>query len=324
MKSEWTNRTEIVHDDEQDVHTSIAPNGVERKRKYRALPPLAILPTLLTLGNLVAGFAAIYYASRDDEFLRLPWGWSALTFAGTLIFVGMLLDAVDGSVARLTRSFSDIGAQLDSFADVITFGVAPAFLALTLVGTYFRDAGVTIIGPEADHGLGRIVWAIAAIYVSCAALRLARYNVEASAEQHSDSRSFRGLPSPGAAGAVVSLIILHQHILMQKYFGEVDPGLARWSSLGIPAIMLLCAMGMVSRIRYVHFANNFLRGTKSFTGMVRVVVPLLLAIWWPQEVLAIAFTAYILSGPVLAVWSWVRRRFGFNKTERAATDKDAK
>lgn len=308
MKSEWGHRAEIVREQNGEPSTA-EPNGFKRRRRYRALPPMAVLPTLLTLGNLVAGFAAIYYASRSHETFPLPWGWSALTFAGVLVFVGMLLDAVDGSVARLTRSFSDIGAQLDSFADLITFGVAPAFLALRLVGSYFRDAGVTIVGPEADHALGRIVWAIAAIYLCCAALRLARYNVEASAEQHSDSRDFRGLPSPGAAGAVVSLIILHQHILAQESYGAVGADLGQWSSLGIPAVMLLCAVGMVSRIRYIHFANQFLRGTRSFPVMVRVLVLLLLAIWWPQEVMAFAFTAYVLSGPVGITFRWARRRF---------------
>jgi phosphatidylserine synthase len=119
---------------------------------------------------------------------------------------------------------------------------------------------------------------------------------------------------------VVSLIILHQHILIQKYFGEVDPGLARWSSLGIPAVMLLCAIAMVSRIRYVHFANQFLRGTKSYPAMVRLLVVLLLAIWWPQEVLAVAFTAYVFSGPVLAAYRWVRH--GFKGPSRREPDEE--
>jgi len=276
-----------------------APNGAADRasRRYsRHLPPMAVLPTLCTLGNLIAGFAAIHYAARGPEF-QGPWQWSGLTFAGALIFVGMLLDAIDGSVARLTRSFTDLGAQLDSFADLVTFGVAPAFMALMLVGRYFHDGGVTIIGPEADHALGKIIWAIAAIYVSCAALRLARFNVEASAEQHSDSKRFRGLPSPGAAGAVASLIILHQHLLEARFFGEITLGLARWSSLGIPAVMLLCAIGMVSTIGYIHFANRYIRGSRSFAGIVRIIIPLLLAIWWFQEVMAIAFTAYVLSGP---------------------------
>lgn len=275
------------------------PNGTTDRsapRSTRHLPPMAVLPTLCTLGNLVAGFAAIHYAARGPEF-QGPWQWSALTFAGALIFVGMLLDAIDGSVARLTRSFTDLGAQLDSFADLVTFGVAPAFMTLMLVSRYFQDAGVTIIGPEADHALGKVIWAVAAIYVACAALRLARFNVEASAEQHSDSKRFRGLPSPGAAGAVASLIILHQHLLAARYFGEIDPGLARWSSLGIPLVVLLCAFGMVSTIPYVHFANRYVRGSRSFADIVRLIVPLLLAVWWFQEVMAIAFTTYALSGP---------------------------
>ncbi len=278
-----------------------------RQRGYRAMPPMVVLPTLCTLGNLIAGFAAIYYAGRGDSFVG-PWGWSNFTFAGALIFVGMFLDAIDGSVARLTRSFSDIGAQLDSFADLVTFGVAPAYMMLLLIGNYFRDQGVTIIGAETDHALGRMVWAIAAVYVCCAALRLARYNVEASAEQHSESRRFRGLPSPGAAGAVASLTLLHQHLLSVRYFDEVPTVLARWASLGIPLVVLLSALAMVSAIPYVHFANRFVRARKSFGYVVRLVIILMLAIWWFQETLAVTFTAYALSGPGFLAWRWVQRR----------------
>lgn len=286
------------------------PNGLHgRLHRRRALPPVAVLPTLCTLGNLVAGFAAIYYASRGADFVG-PWQWSNFTFAGALIFLGLFLDAIDGSVARLTRSFSDLGAQLDSFADLVTFGVAPAYMTLLLVGNYFRDQGVTVIGPETDYALGRVVWAVAAVYVCCAALRLARFNVEATAEQHSVSKRFRGLPTPGAAGAVASLVLLHQHLLTQRYFDEITPAFARWTSLGIPLVMLLCALGMVSSIPFVHFANRFVRARKSFAYVVRLVIVLMMAVWWFQETLAVACTTYALSGPAILLWRWMRRRIG--------------
>jgi CDP-diacylglycerol--serine O-phosphatidyltransferase len=291
------------------AHEQASGSGRARRSRLSsgALPPLAVLPTLCTLGNLVAGFAAVYYASRGDGFDG-PWGWSNFTFAGALIFLGLFLDAIDGSIARLTHSFSDLGAQLDSFADLVTFGVAPAYMTLLLVGNYFRDQGVMIIGPETDHMLGRVVWAVAAVYLCCAALRLARFNVEASIEQHSASKRFRGLPSPGAAGAVASLVLLHQHLLSNRYFDDVPAAFPRWASLGIPFVMLLCALGMVSSIPYVHFANRFFRVRKSFGYVVRLVVVLMLAIWWFQETLAVAFTTYALSGPALIAWRWIQRR----------------
>ena len=106
-----------------------------RGRRRRRLPPVQVAPTLLTLGNLVAGFAAIHYAAKPLEFTG-PWGWSSLTLAGALVFLGMFFDSIDGSVARLTRSFSDLGTQLDSMADLVTCGVAPAFMMLRLVSHY--------------------------------------------------------------------------------------------------------------------------------------------------------------------------------------------
>ncbi len=131
----------------------------EPRRHRRTLPSLGVLPTLCTLGNLVAGFAAIHYAAQDPT-VRLLGGWSPLSLAGALIFLGIFLDAIDGSLARLTRSSSDLGAQLDSLADMVTFGIAPAFMTLRLVIIHLQSDG-WIIGPEADTVLGRIIWGAA-------------------------------------------------------------------------------------------------------------------------------------------------------------------
>lgn len=262
---------------------------------------MSVLPTLFTLGNLLAGFAALFYASRPESFVG-PWGqWSGLTMAGTLVFLGLVLDAVDGSVARLTRSTSEFGGQLDSFADAVTFGVAPAFITLCLVGRYLdADPGVVILGPEADIVLGKMVWGAAAVYVCCAALRLARFNVEVGAGRINEHRSFHGLPSPGAAGCVVSLVLLHQHLLA-KFPDDLPVQLMRGAALGIPIIMLLCAVAMVTTMPYVHVSNRYLEGPRSFGYVVRLVVPLFLAAWFFQETVAVAFSAYALSGPVNAV-----------------------
>ena len=117
---------------------------------------------MLTLANLVCGFAAIHYATRPLAETAV-FGWTTITVGGTLIFLGMFFDAIDGSVARLTRSTSDLGAQLDSIADIVTFGVAPAFLMLGLVDHYYRAAGgdPAFVGPGVDSVYGKAVWAIA-------------------------------------------------------------------------------------------------------------------------------------------------------------------
>ncbi len=274
----------------------------------RRLGPVTVVPTLCTLGNLIAGFAAIHYASKPGDFIG-PWGWSGLTFAAALLFLGMVLDAVDGSLARLTRSHSDLGGQLDSLADVVTFGVAPAYMMLQLVGHYLKDApGVTIIGPEADSALGKVLWAVAAVYLSCAALRLARFNVELGPGRVVEHKTFRGLPSPGAAGAVASLILLHQHLLVAKFGSDVPTSFVRGAAFGIPLVAILCALAMVSSIPYTHVANRYLYGPKSFHYIARLVVLVVLAVWWFQETAAVVFTAYALSGPVQQVWGRLRRR----------------
>jgi CDP-diacylglycerol--serine O-phosphatidyltransferase len=273
-------------------------NGRRRLNKpRRPIPPASVLPTMCTLGNLVAGFAAIVFAARPDIY-EGPWGWSGLTMAGAMVFFGIFLDAIDGSVARLTRSTSEIGGQLDSFADAVTFGVAPAFMTLRLADHYLRDGNMIAIGPEADLLAGRIIWGAAAVYICCAALRLARFNVEVGAGEVNDHRIFRGFPSPGAAGTLASLVVLHQHLFNVRYGGDVSQTFARTAALGLPLVMLLCGLAMVSSIPYVHFTNRYVRGRRNFAWLVRVIVPLFLLIWLFQYAIAALFTIYALSGPV--------------------------
>jgi CDP-diacylglycerol--serine O-phosphatidyltransferase len=267
-----------------------------RQRRRRAA---SVLPTLLTLGNAICGFAAIHYAAKPIA--DTSFGWSTLTVAGALIFLGMFFDAIDGSVARLTRSTSDIGAQLDSLADVITFGVAPAFMTLRLVSHYYGPAeGLAILGP-ADNAYAKFLWAIAAFYMCCTALRLARFNAEVRSAKEEDHLYFRGLPSPGAGGTVASLIVLHQHLLAKHEGIEEGLTFARIAALGIPVVTAIVAFAMISNIRYSHFANKVLRSRRGFRSLLRIVVPVLIAIWWPTEALAAGFVVYALSGPVLAI-----------------------
>jgi CDP-diacylglycerol--serine O-phosphatidyltransferase len=268
------------------------------------------MPTLVTLGNLVAGFAAIHFASKPIDSAGI-FQWSSLTVAGALVFLGMFFDAIDGSIARLTRTSSDLGAQLDSLADIVTFGVAPAFMMLRLVSTHVAESGTIILGPEADLTLAKIPWGIAAVYVCCTGLRLARFNVETPSSARQSHMVFRGLPSPGAAGAVASLIVLHQHWLSP--LGGVisaEPGLAVawWTALGIPLATLLCAIAMVSSIPYVHFVNRYLGGRRSFAYVARLVIPLFLAIWWFQEMLALLFTVYAVGSPLRLLIARLRGR----------------
>lgn len=284
----------------------------ERRRHHRhrrRIGPLAVMPTLVTLGNLLAGFTAIHFATKPIDSTGL-FGWSSLSVAGALVFLGLFLDAIDGSIARLTRSFSDIGAQLDSLADLVTFGVAPAIMMLRLVSYYLGPADTPqILGPDADHALAKLLWGVAGVYVSCTALRLARFNVETPSAAVDEHLLFRGLPSPGAAGTVASLIVLHEHWLSARGGSpdEVSVAFARWTSFGIPLVTLLCAIAMVSSLPYVHTMNRYVRGRRSFAYVARIVIPIVLAVWWFQEMLAIAFTWYACSSPMHLLWSRMRR-----------------
>ncbi len=266
-------------------------------RRRRVLPPQHVWPLLFTLGNLVSGFAAIHYAHKDPEWAGGPWGWSGLTMAGALIFLGMFLDSIDGSIARLTRSVTELGAALDSLSDLVTCGVAPAFMVLALVSSYLgTDGQLTLPGPDSDLPWSKVVWGIAAVYVCCTALRLARFNVETQPEKGpNDHLAFHGMPSPGAAGVIASLILLHQHILAG---GSETLWIARAYAFGVPIVMLLVATAMVSSIPYDHFVNRHLGKPQSFRFIAFLVIIVFMCLWWFQETLVFGFVAYAVTGPL--------------------------
>jgi CDP-diacylglycerol--serine O-phosphatidyltransferase len=246
----------------------------------------------------VSGFAAIYVAAMvaaSGSPSRDPWaiffanhGFAAAAY---LIFLAMLFDAIDGRLARFTRHTTDFGGQLDSMADVISFGVAPAFVALRL----FRADG-----PDWSLPLTRLVWAMAALYVCCAATRLARFNVS---NQHGEQHhfSFLGLPSPGAAGAVASLILMEQEMARQSL-----DFLAHTCLVLLPLVVLGTGLLMVSHVRYPHFVNRYLRGRRSIGRLILIVGIVLLMVVAHQYVLGIGTLTYAAWGP--ASWLMTRMR----------------
>ena len=288
----------IVHSMESEQKQTQRKTRV-RHRVRKVMPPQIVWPLLFTLGNLVAGFAAIHYATKSAEWIG-PWGWSGLTMAGSMVFLGMFLDSVDGSVARLTKSVTPLGAMLDSLADLVTCGVAPAMMVLALVGGYLgKDGQLTVLGPDADMPWGKVVWAIAAVYVCCTALRLARFNVETQPEEGPDDEiAFHGIPSPGAAGVVVALIMLHQHVLAN---GIDEVWLGRSYAFGVPIVALCCALGMVSSMPYDHFVGRYLARPQTFRFLSTTVIIIFLAIWWFQETVAVGFIWYALTGPIAVI-----------------------
>ncbi len=257
------------------------------------------LPSLATLGNAICGFAAMYIAAMDSP---VPGAFDSdhwthffaqhhFIAAAYLIFFAMLFDALDGRLARFTRHTTDFGGQLDSLADVVSFGCAPAFIALQL----FHDTH-----PGIPPVLGRLVWAIGALYVSCAAIRLARFNVSNEhGEQH--HFSFLGLPSPGAAGVVAAYILMQQDLAEQ--------GWIRLSSIcltALPGVVLMSGLLMVSAIRYPHLVNRYLRGRRSIGRLLAILILLLLMVIAHRYTLGIGTLVYAVWG--LASSSYLRLR----------------
>lgn len=279
----------------------------------RRVDRVAVVPSLVTLLNAVCGFAAIHFVAagmNDPEALYMHK--PQLTYfaaAAYMIFLAMIADALDGQLARRTGSTSKFGEQLDSLADIVSFGVAPAFLMLRVVDCSLRD----VIGPAAPAfgpmG-GKLLWLIAAAYLCCAALRLARFTVETQPEE-SSHMGFSGLPSPAAAGVVASLVLVVADLLL-----ELSQDVPRVWIAGatkaivylLPLVTLGVALLMVSRVPYPHALNRYIRGRRSFAHVVRIVLLVLVLVWKPQLTCAVVFVGFALSPG----WRWVRRHL-FNK-----------
>jgi len=273
--------------------------ALKGRRKRRRLKYIAILPSLVTLMNGFCGFASILLASQGPDMVWRPLllpktNISYFALAGYLIFLGMIADVLDGHLARISKSTSSFGAQLDSLCDVISFGVAPAFLMLKLVQAHLHYFQFVNNQPAALSG--RVVFLIAILYVMCAIIRLARFNVETSAEDA--HLSFAGLPSPPAAGTIVSLVIFQQDLLpkITKWpveFINASGFAAVWA---LPVITLMAGILMVTRIPYPHIVNRVLRGKKQFSTFLLVLFTVLLIIWNIQLAMALGFCLFVVYG----------------------------
>ena len=240
-----------------------------------------LLPNLFTTAALFCGFYAIV-SSINGKF----------EIAAIAIFVAMLLDGIDGRVARLTNTESDFGAEFDSLADMVSFGLAPAL----------------IIYLWTLSSLGKIGWVVSFIYVACAALRLARFNTQAS---HSDKNYFQGLASPAAAAVVAGLI----------WNGDLFKEYLTMPTLQIVALMttLFAGLLMVSNVRYHSFKGVNWRSKVPFVTILMFVFVLVFVSAEPALVLFCGFLIYALSGPILTVIMLRRRR-----AERAQLKKQDK
>jgi len=266
-----------------------------------------ILPNLLTLANSFCGLLAICKGIDALAFSAAGSGafYSKIETACWLIFLGMLFDAVDGKVARMVGGASNFGAQLDSFSDMLTFGVAPALLAKVLIEHE---------GPLYGYRVNaRLHFIGAAVYSTMAILRLARFNLESDPDE-SSHREFRGLPSPAAAGTVAATMLMYLSLktpeietsdgtetplgTLLRWFPEIDrsPTLVTflpWLALLLPLLGLL----MVSRVRYIHMFSA-ITGRGQFVTLVGVVVSAFCLYVAPVLAVFLVFNGYVCFGLV--------------------------
>jgi len=163
-------------------------------------------------------------------------------------------------------------------------------------------AGVPYISESSDHLFGRASLVIAGVYVACAALRLARYGVEVTGKHAVNPNVFKGLPSPGAAGAIAALTLLHQHELMP--LENPASGLIYGSRIAMLAVLLLVALAMVSKLPYIHVMNRYVRDRARVGTIAMYIIIGLLLLIVPRWSLAAGFVAYALSAPAM----WVRTK----------------
>ncbi|MCG8673643.1 MAG: CDP-diacylglycerol--serine O-phosphatidyltransferase [Pseudomonadales bacterium] len=217
-----------------------------------------LLPNLFTTGALFSGFYAIV-AAMNQSFEQ----------AAIAIFVSMIFDGLDGRVARMTNTQSAFGAEYDSLADCISFGAAPALVSYSW----------------ALHNLGKVGWMIGFVYMACAALRLARFNVE---HDNSDGRYFTGLPSPSAAALVAGMV-----------WAGHEWGISGADAV-IPAALLTAyaAVMMVSNVKFNSFKEIDFKGRVPFVAILVVVLAIAVIFSDPSRVLLGIFLLYSLSGPI--------------------------
>jgi CDP-diacylglycerol--serine O-phosphatidyltransferase len=237
-----------------------------------------LLPSVFTVANLFCGYGCVVYATQGD-----------FDTAAVLIGIAMILDTLDGFVARLTNSSSAFGVQLDSLADVVSFGLAPAILAFTWG-----------LWP-----LKRLGWAAGFIYVTAAAMRLARFNIQTSAA--TDKRYFVGMPSPAAAGVIAATVYLFP-------YGPQDQQMA----LAALVMVVVPALLMVSTIRFRSVKAIDVGWQRSYLALFVVAVALALIASQPR--IALVVLAYTYTLVALLMWAVhrLRKRPGDAPTEAPA------
>ena len=253
--------------------SDVAPVLLRKRRKG-----IYILPNLFTLAALFGGFYAIVMA-MNGRFEHAALG----------IFAAMVLDSLDGRVARMTNTQSAFGEQMDSLSDMVSFGAAPALIAY----------------EWSLKGLGRWGWIAAFVYCACAALRLARFNVNTTVV---DKRYFQGLPSPAAAALVTGFIWVMNEL-------EISGAAVAWP---MSVLALYAGLTMVSNVPFYSFKDIHMKKSVPFVVVVLIALGIAVINIHPPTVLFGVFVIYGFSGYAVYIW----RRFKGQPTSVISTSTD--
>jgi CDP-diacylglycerol--serine O-phosphatidyltransferase len=256
----------------------------DRPPRPRLRRGASLLPSLFTMANMFCGYACIVYAMRNE-----------LEMAAPFIGIAVVLDMLDGRIARLTGTASDFGREFDSLADITSFGIAPAILAFAWG-----------LSP-----LGRLGWTAGFLFVAAAAMRLARFNIQGQGT--GDKRFFAGMPSPTAAGVVASTVFAYPSGL-QDYRAAL-PALA---------VVLVPAALMVSTIRFRSFKTIDLQARRPYTMLLGIAGIIVLIATHPKSVLVILAYGYLASAFIeMAIVHYKHRGHRSSEPSREA-DHDAR
>ena len=251
---------------------------IQRRRFRRGV---YLLPSMFTMGGMFCGYACIVYAMRGEFVTAAPF-----------IGLAIVIDMLDGRIARMTGTTSAFGVEFDSLADIISFGVAPAILTFAW--------GL--------QPLGRLGWAAGFLFVAAAAVRLARFNIQTGSH---DKRYFVGMPSPAAAGVLAATVFAYPSGL-QAYV----------EALPVLAMIIVPALLMVSTVRFRSFKNLDLQARRKYPVLLLVALGLALLAAQPELVLVVLAYGYLVGTFVEVAWHRLRRRRGHEERtdDVAATD----
>jgi CDP-diacylglycerol--serine O-phosphatidyltransferase len=272
-------------------------SDLEQRPRRKPTRVAYALPTAFTAGNIFLGFLAMLHSIQGAQAVGHPdVSAASFAFAAQMIGLAILLDGLDGRIARLTNTTSDFGREMDSLSDVISFGLAPALLAYTW-GSQFIGGDMPLLSDQ----LSRAAKLITFIFLLCGSARLARFNVTKNPMPKNPGRPnrkyFVGLPIPAAAGLVAAIVF------------AADGYPITWMTLSILWLLLLVLLSwlMISPWRYYAFKDNAFLRPRSPLTMVLIGALIIMIFLWRQPVLLVMATTYTASGVLLRIGGIIRR-----------------